>query len=58
MPTYEFECRDCGKRFEVVGRISEHDRLKSDPPACPECGKHETHQLASLFSCKVARPGF
>jgi len=58
MPTYEFECRDCGKRFEVVGRISEHDRLKTDPPACPECGKHDTHQLASLFSCKVARPGF
>ncbi|MGA2283877.1 MAG: zinc ribbon domain-containing protein [Candidatus Dormibacteria bacterium] len=58
MPTYEFECRDCSKRFEIVTSIHEHDKLRNEPPACPECGKRETRQLASLFSCKVAKPGF
>jgi putative FmdB family regulatory protein len=33
MPTYEYECRKCGHRFEEFQSISE-------PPlkACPECG--------------------
>jgi putative FmdB family regulatory protein len=53
MAVYEFECRDCAKRFELSMSMSEHDRLKSEPPACPECGKHDTRQLVSLFSCKT-----
>ena len=58
MPTYEFECRGCGKRFEILTSFHEHDKLRDEPPACPGCGKRETRQLASLFSCKVAKPGF
>lgn len=53
MAVYEFECRDCAKRFELTMPMSEHDRLKSEPPACPECGKRDTRQLVSLFSCKT-----
>jgi putative FmdB family regulatory protein len=53
MAVYEFECRDCGKRFELTMPMSEHDRVKSEPPGCPECGKRDTHQLVSLFSCKT-----
>ncbi len=53
MAVYEFECGDCGKRFELSMLISEHDRLKSEPPACPECGKKDTRQMVSLFSCKT-----
>jgi putative FmdB family regulatory protein len=53
MAVYEFECRDCGKRFEVSRPISEHDQLRQEPPACPECGKRDTHQLVSLFGCKT-----
>jgi putative FmdB family regulatory protein len=53
MAVYEFECRDCGRRFEVNVPIKEHDRLKQDPPACPGCGKKDTQQLASIFSCKA-----
>ncbi|HWP28795.1 MAG TPA: zinc ribbon domain-containing protein [Chloroflexota bacterium] len=52
MALYEFECRACGHRFEVSARMSEHDRLKQEPPACPACGKRETRELVSLFSCK------
>ena len=53
MAVYEFECQECGKRFEVSTSISEHDRLKESPPECPKCGKRETRQLASMFSCKA-----
>lgn len=33
MPIYEYECRQCGKRSELLQRMD-------DPPmaACPECG--------------------
>lgn len=33
MPTYEYECRSCGHRFE-------HRQTMSEAPiaACPECG--------------------
>ena len=53
MAVYEFECQDCGERFEVTVPIKEHDRLKESPPACPTCGKQQTSQLASMFSCKA-----
>jgi putative FmdB family regulatory protein len=53
MAVYEFECQSCGKRFEISVAITEHDRLKNRPPACPNCGKRKTQQLASTFSCKA-----
>ena len=33
MPTYEYECRDCGHEFEVFQQMSDK-RLKK----CPQCG--------------------
>jgi putative FmdB family regulatory protein len=53
MAVYEFECQSCSKRFEISMAITEHDRLKNRPPACPKCGKRKTEQLASTFSCKA-----
>lgn len=53
MSVYEFECQACGKRFEVTMPISQHDRLKENPPICPECGEQDTRQLASTFGCKA-----
>ncbi len=35
MPTYDFRCMHCKKRFEVVLSFSEYDEYK---PACPVCG--------------------
>jgi len=34
MPTYEYECKDCGHNFETVQRMSE-DPL-TECPACKE----------------------
>ena len=52
MAVYEFECKSCGKHFEVSVPISEHDRLKKRPPKCPKCGKSRVQQLVSSFSTK------
>jgi putative FmdB family regulatory protein len=53
MAVYEIECQSCGERFEVNASISEHEGWNGKPPPCPKCGKQETRQLVSNFSCKA-----
>jgi putative FmdB family regulatory protein len=43
MPLYEFECRGCGHRFEVLVR-------DSNVPACPSCQDHNVERLPSMFA--------
>jgi len=52
MPTYEYECAKCRKRFAVVQRISEHT---GRPPACPKCRSRSTHQRPAAFYAKTVR---
>jgi putative FmdB family regulatory protein len=42
MPLFEYECLECGERFEalVVG---------AKRPACPECGSEDLQKLLSTF---------
>ena len=54
MASYEFECRACREQLEVTVPMSEHDNLKANPPTCPKCASHDTHQLVSQFSSKPA----
>ncbi len=54
MAVYEYECQACGKRFDVTVPMSQYERLKNEPPTCPSCGKQQTRQAVSLFSCKPA----
>jgi putative FmdB family regulatory protein len=35
MPTYQYRCEKCGKKFERTETISEHEAIK---PKCPKCG--------------------
>lgn len=42
MPIYEYECRACGRRFEVLQRVG--DAAK---PPCPECRSKRTARLIS-----------
>ena len=47
MPLYEFECADCGERFEALVR-------DSTLPTCPRCQGHKLERLLSLFSVNSA----
>jgi putative FmdB family regulatory protein len=38
MPLYEYICKNCGKRFEVMRRMSE----RNDAPDCKDCGSEDT----------------
>jgi putative FmdB family regulatory protein len=40
MPTYDYECRACGKTFEVFQSIAEAPKKK-----CPACGKAKLQRL-------------
>jgi len=42
MPIYEYECRQCGHRFEYLVRSS------SPAAECPSCQKKDLKQLISL----------
>ena len=44
MPTYDYECRECGKVFEVFRRFSELDEEVS----CPDCGSEKTERVFSI----------
>jgi putative FmdB family regulatory protein len=47
MPIYEFECEECGNRFDELLGSAE------DAPACPRCGSHRARRRLS----SVAPPG-
>jgi putative FmdB family regulatory protein len=34
MPTYQYRCEKCGKRFERTETISEHERVKPQRAKC------------------------
>lgn len=40
MPTYDYQCDDCGHEFELFQSISEPVKRK-----CPECGKLKLRRL-------------
>jgi len=41
MPLYEFQCDECGHRFEIIQKFSD-----APPAACPKCGG-PVHKLVS-----------
>jgi putative FmdB family regulatory protein len=46
MPIYEYECRNCQERFEVVQRMNE-DNSKV---RCPKCGRDRPQKVLSAFA--------
>ncbi len=45
MPIYEYLCKDCGSRFEVLRSINEADNLV----ACKTCQSIQTQRTLSVF---------
>ncbi|GBD31437.1 MAG: hypothetical protein KatS3mg081_1147 [Gemmatimonadales bacterium] len=52
MPTYEYRCEKCGKKFSRVESISEHGRRR---PSCPKCKSTKVSQLFTSFYAKTAK---
>lgn len=46
MPIYEFECQDCGLRFDKLKSMSKMD----DPESCPECKVPDAKKLVSVVN--------
>jgi putative FmdB family regulatory protein len=46
MPTYEYRCISCKRKFTIILSVREHDskRIK-----CPKCGSRRIRQLISAF---------
>lgn len=50
MPTYDYECRECGHRFELFQSITEPEVRK-----CPVCNKMKVRRLIGAGSGLIFR---
>jgi putative FmdB family regulatory protein len=48
MPIYDYLCKDCGKRFEMVLTLAEYEK---QPVVCPHCSSgHVEQEFKSFFA--------
>ncbi|MBM3474662.1 MAG: zinc ribbon domain-containing protein [Armatimonadetes bacterium] len=52
MPLFEYGCRSCGARFELLAATRS---VRPASPACPVCGSNRTGAL--LSACAIRRSG-
>lgn len=52
MPSYEYKCINCNKKFTAILSIREHD---AGNVKCPKCGKRKVEQLITAFQAKTSR---
>jgi putative FmdB family regulatory protein len=50
MPLYEYECADCGKRFDRLTSIA-----SADEASCPRCGAVNVRRLISVIAGMTGR---
>lgn len=53
MPIYEYECKDCGHKFETIRKIS-----AGPPDACPSCGEDKLQKLVSKAAFRLKGTGW
>ena len=53
MPIYEFECSQCGHRFDRLQKLSD-----ADPAECPQCGAPKVQRRVSAPSFRLAGGGW
>ena len=49
MPIYEFDCRPCKERFELLIGISRVGEAK-----CPKCGSGRVRRVMSMFAARTS----
>ena len=53
MPLYEYKCRACGHRFEVLQRMGE----SAERVECPRCDERAAEKLLSTFAATSSGSG-
>ncbi|MBL8297615.1 MAG: zinc ribbon domain-containing protein [Rhodanobacteraceae bacterium] len=53
MPIYEFECGECGKRFDRLQKLSD-----PDPTECPACTRPAVRRRVTAPSFRLAGSGW
>lgn len=53
MADYEYECKDCGEKFEVHQTFAEHDRERNQ--ACPKCGSQDVDQMIEAVHVQTSK---
>lgn len=53
MPIYEFECGECGKRFDRLQKLSD-----PDPTDCPVCARPSVRRRITAPSFRLAGAGW
>jgi len=53
MPIYEFECAQCGHRFDRLQKLSD-----PDPSTCPSCAAPHVQRKLSAPSFRLAGSGW
>jgi len=48
MPLYEYRCRTCGNKFEMLRRIQDADQYLK----CPDCRSEEVDRQLSTFATR------
>ena len=46
MPIYEYECSDCGEKFELRRGMTERDA----EAVCPGCASKNSNRILSIFA--------
>ena len=54
MPMYEYQCEDCGERFDRRLAIADYEQ----PQSCPSCGAENAKRLVSLSSFVLRGDGW
>jgi putative FmdB family regulatory protein len=52
MPTYEYICKECGKKFSLVMMVSDYEKAKV---ACPKCASKKVGRKPSTFFAKTSK---
>jgi len=49
VPIYAYECRYCGYRFEIIGKVTKKSFREEKPLVCPKCNSSKAFKLPSKF---------
>jgi putative FmdB family regulatory protein len=55
MPTYEFLCQKCKKRFELIWSLAQYDREMKKKRKCAKCGSTSVVRQISTVEVKTSK---